>query len=149
MNQDEFFMLKALEQADLAWKKNNEVPIGAVIVQKDQIIAIGSNLSITNLDPTAHAEIIAIRRAAQSINNYRLVETSLYVTLEPCVMCFGAILHSRIQRLIFGAKDPKFGAVGSVVNLSNYKWTHQFSYQGGVLEKDCAGILQEFFKTKR
>ena len=149
MNQDEFFMLKALEQADLAWKKNNEVPIGAVIVQKDQIIAVGSNLSITNLDPTAHAEIIAIRRAAQSINNYRLVETSLYVTLEPCVMCFGAILHSRIQRLIFGAKDLKFGAVGSVVNLSNYKWTHQFSYQGGVLEKDCADILQKFFKTKR
>ena len=136
------------KEANRAFQQK-EVPIGAIVVYQNKVIAKAHNRRIKSHDVTSHAEIIAIRRAAQSINNYRLVETSLYVTLEPCVMCFGAILHSRIQRLIFGAKDLKFGAVGSVVNLSNYKWTHQFSYQGGVLEKDCADILQKFFKTKR
>ncbi len=149
MNQDEIFMLKALEQAKLAWEKNNEVPIGAVIVRQNQIIAVGSNLSITNLDPTAHAEIIAIREAAKLLHNYRLVDVDLYVTLEPCAMCFGAIIQARIKRLVFGAMDPKFGVIGSVVNLGDYKWTHKFSYQGGVLKKDCALILKEFFKNKR
>lgn len=149
MNQDEFFMLKALEQAELAWKNYHEVPIGAVIVKNNQIIAVGSNLSITNLDPTAHAEIITIRKAAQYVNNYRLVDVDLYVTLEPCAMCFGAMLHSRIKRLIFGARDAKFGAVGSVVNLIDCKWNHKLIYQGGVLEKECAFMLQEFFKERR
>ena len=149
MNQDELFMQKALEQAKLAWQLNNEVPIGAVVVQENQIIAVGSNLSITNLDPTAHAEIIAIRRAAQFLNNYRLVDACLYVTVEPCAMCFGAVLQARIKKIVFGANDPKFGAIGSVVNLNNYLWTHKFTYQGGILEKDCKSIMQEFFKNKR
>jgi tRNA(adenine34) deaminase len=149
INQDEFFMNMALEQAKLAWDVYNEVPIGAVIVRNNQIIAAGSNLSLTNVDPTAHAEIIAIRKAAQSIGNYRLSAVDLYVTLEPCPMCFGAIMHARIKKLVYGAKDPKFGALGSIVNLSNYKWNHKFTYQGGILEQDCAGILKEFFKQKR
>ena len=149
INRDEFFMQIALEQAKLAWEIYNEVPIGAVIVQDNRIIADGSNLSITNIDPTAHAEIIAIRKAAQFIGNYRLSKVELYVTLEPCPMCFGAIMHARIQKLVFGANDPKFGALGSIVNLSNYKWNHKFTYKGGVLEQDCARLLKEFFKQKR
>jgi tRNA(adenine34) deaminase len=146
---DQFFMAKALEQAELAVQQNQEVPVGAVLVRNNNIIAVGSNLSITNVDPTAHAEIVVIRQAAHILNNYRLIDTSLYVTLEPCAMCFGAILHARISRLIFGAKDPKFGAIESVVSLNNYQWNHKFNYTGGVLELECAAVLRKFFQTRR
>ncbi len=148
MNNHEFFMQQALEQAKLA-SQLNEVPIGAVVVQENKIIAVGHNLSITNLDPTAHAEIIVIRNAAKILKNYRLIDASLYVTVEPCAMCFGALLQARINKLIFGAKDPKFGAIGGVADLTNYKWTHKFEIEGGILEQDSKVLLQEFFKNKR
>jgi len=141
-------MQQALQEAKLAWQLN-EVPIGAVLVAEDNIIASGHNLSITNLDPTAHAEIIAIRNAARVLGNYRLVNTSLYVTVEPCVMCFGALMQARVNKVIFGAKDPKFGAIGSVVDLTSYKWTHKLTIISGILEPECKFILQEFFKNKR
>ena len=141
-------MQQALEQAKLA-SQLNEVPIGAVVVQENKIIAVGHNLSITNLDPTAHAEIIVIRNAAKILKNYRLIDASLYVTVEPCAMCFGALLQARINKLIFGAKDPKFGAIGGVADLTNYKWTHKFEIEGGILEQDSKVLLQEFFKNKR
>lgn len=147
--QDLYFMQAALQQARLAWKLNNEVPVGAVLVQNQQIIARGSNAPISNLDPTAHAEIMAIRSAAQLLGNYRLVNSILYVTLEPCVMCVGAILHARINRLVFGAKDPKFGALGSVIDITNYSWNHKFSCVGGILDQDCGLVLKEFFASKR
>jgi len=148
LNRHEFFMQQALQQAKLAWQLN-EVPIGAVIVQEEEIIATGHNLSITNLDPTAHAEIIAIRNAARILGNYRLVKASLYITVEPCIMCFGALMQARIKQVVFGVKDPKFGAIGSVVDLTGYNWTHKLTVTSGVLETDCKFILQEFFKNKR
>jgi tRNA(adenine34) deaminase len=145
----EFFMTKAIEQARLGWELYNEVPVGAVVVHKEKIVSVGHNLSLTNLDPTAHAEVIAIRKAATVINNYRLPEFDIYVTLEPCPMCLGAIINARIKNLIFGAKDPKFGALGGVVNLSNYNWNHKFFYQGGILEHDCVMLMKKFFQNKR
>ena len=148
-NNDEFFMSKALEQAKLSWHQHNEVPVGAVIVHDQDIIAVGSNLSITKLDPTAHAEIIALRAAAQVVGNYRLAGASLYVTLEPCAMCVGAMLHARVARLVFGAWDKKFGAIESVVKLTEYPWNHKFNYSAGVLEAECAAVLKQFFQEKR
>ena len=148
LDRHEFFMQQALQQAKVAWQLN-EVPIGAVLVAEDNIIASGHNVSITNLDPTAHAEIIAIRNAARVLGNYRLVNTSLYVTVEPCVMCFGALMQARVNKVIFGAKDPKFGAIGSVVDLTSYAWTHKLTIISGILEPECKFILQEFFKNKR
>ena len=147
-NNHKFFMQHALQQAKLAWQID-EVPIGAVIVQEDKVIATGHNLSITNLDPTAHAEIVAIRNAAHILKNYRLVNTSLYVTVEPCVMCFGALIQARVKHVIFGTRDPKFGAIGGVVDLTSYQWTHNITITKDILEIECKSILQEFFKNKR
>ncbi len=146
---DEFFMSEALIQAEIAWKTYNEVPIGAVIVKDNQIIATGFNSPINNLDPTAHAEIIAIRKASQILNNYRLINTTLYCTIEPCVMCFGAIIQARIKRIVFGAKDLKFGVLGSMINLEQYKWNHKFEITNGILEANCKLLMQYFFKQQR
>lgn len=146
---DQFFMQAALLQARLAGALYSEVPVGAVLVKNNQIIAQGSNYVISGLDPTAHAEIVTIKQAAKLINNYRLIDTVLYVTLEPCAMCLGAIIQARINRVVFGAYDPKFGALGSIVNLHNYSWNHKFQYTGGILAEECANLLKEFFKNKR
>ena len=145
----EYFMGEALKQAKLSFDAD-EVPIGAVLVYQNKIIANGHNLSITNHDPSAHAEILTIRNAGQYMKNYRLRDCSLYVTLEPCVMCLGAIFHARINNLIFGAYDLKTGACESVVNLKgNKELNHHCIINGGVLKKESQKLLQDFFKIKR
>ena len=145
----EIFMQAAIalaKQAALA----GEVPVGAVVVKDGEIIGRGSNAPIGLHDPSAHAEIQALRDAAKNLGNYRLVDCRLYVTLEPCAMCTGAIQHARIAQLIFGASDPKTGACGSVINLMNEeKLNHHTAMVGGILSEECAGILSEFFKARR
>ena len=149
MNEDEKWMQIALREAHLAMKKN-EVPVGAIITQKNQIIAKAHNQPILKNDPTAHAEILALRKASEKLQNYRLPETTLYVTLEPCTMCFGAIIHARINRLVFGSKDSKSGVCGSSVDLTSKAFlNHKIIISGGILEKDCKKILQSFFKIRR
>lgn len=149
-NLDQFFMNYALTLADKA-EALGEIPVGAVLVdENNQIIGEGWNLSISQSDPTAHAEIVALRNAAQYIQNYRLLNTTLYVTLEPCTMCAGAILHSRIKRLVFGAADYKTGAVGSRFHFfDDYKMNHMLEIQGGVLAEKCGQKLSDFFKRRR
>ena len=142
-------MSLALGQARIAMCAG-EVPVGAVVVRAGQVIAVGSNASIGQQDPSAHAEIVALRAAARALGNYRLVDCALFVTLEPCAMCVGAMLHARLQRVVFGAPDPKTGAAGSVLNLlSDARLNHQTKAQGGVLATECAGLLQQFFREKR
>ncbi len=144
-------MNRALQLANSA-AAMNEVPVGAVLVtnQNSKIIGEGFNKSISTNDPTAHAEIIAIRQAAQKINNYRLINTTLYVTLEPCAMCAGALLHARINRLIFATLDPKSGAISSAMKLySAAAWNHRVSCEYGLLAEPCGHILREFFKARR
>lgn len=127
-----------------------EVPIGAVLVKDNQLIAEGWNSPIAGHDPTAHAEINALREAGKHIGNYRLIDTCLYVTLEPCVMCMGAIVHARVKRLVFGAFDPKRGAVCSVLNLAHADFlNHAVTWQGGVLETECSELLKDFFRIRR
>ena len=134
------------KKAELA----GEVPVGCVIVYQDEIIATGYNQPIQSHDPTAHAEIIAMREAAQKLQNYRLSQCSLYVTLEPCSMCVGAMILARIGRLVFGAREKKTGACGSMVHLlAEAKWNHRFKIHEGILEFESAALLQEFFKGKR
>lgn len=146
---DQDYMQIALALANQA-ALNGEVPVGAIIVKDDVIIGRGSNAPITHHDPTAHAEIIAMREAAQHLGNYRLVACTLYVTLEPCAMCTGAIQHARIARLVFGASDPKTGACGSVVNLMREaKLNHHTEVLGGVLAQHCGEVLSAFFKHRR
>ncbi len=147
---DKKFMLLAIEQAQLAGGIG-EVPIGAVIVGKDNILlASGHNLRETNQDPTAHAEIIAIREASEKLGSWRMEETTLYVTLEPCAMCIGAIVLSRISRLVFGARDPKAGAVFSVYNIGvDNRLNHSVEVIEGVFETECSNLLKEFFQTLR
>ncbi len=129
---------------------NGEVPVGAIIVKNGVVIGRGSNAPIALHDPTAHAEIIAMRQAAAVLGNYRLVDCTLYVTLEPCAMCSGAIQHARITKLAFGASDPKTGACGSVVNLMNEpKLNHHTEVVGGILAEECGEVLSSFFKAKR
>jgi len=145
----QFFMSEALKQAKLSFKAD-EVPIGAVLVYKNKIISSGHNLTIANHDPSAHAEILTIRDAGQYLKNYRLLNCSLYVTLEPCVMCLGAIFHARISNLIFGAYDHKIGACENVVSLkANKELNHHCDIHGGVLEIESKTLLQNFFKNKR
>lgn len=148
--QDIAFMQYALDLADLA-EANGEIPVGAVLVDKNNhIIGKGWNQTIRLCDPTAHAEIQAIRQAAQAIENYRLLDCTLYVTLEPCPMCAGAILHSRIGRLVFGAGDYKTGAIGSRYHLfEDYKMNHFLEIQGNVLGNECSRKISEFFKRRR
>lgn len=127
-----------------------EVPVGAVLVHEGEVIAQGYNRPITSQDPSAHAEIIALREGAKILENYRLLETTLYVTLEPCVMCAGAIVHARVKRLVFGTRDPKAGAVSSVMQvLDHAALNHRVDWQGGLLANECGEVLQTFFKKRR
>ena len=145
----EGYMRQALAEAVKA-REAGEVPIGAVVVLKGQVISAGHNLKETLQDPTAHAEIIAIREAASKLHSWRLEETDLYVTIEPCPMCMGAILQARIRRVIFGAFDPKAGAAGSVVDLSMCRQlNHQVEVMDGVLGDECRQLLQDFFGQRR
>lgn len=146
---DEAMMRLALDQAHNAWVLG-EVPVGAVVVRDGTVIATGFNQPIGSVDPTAHAEIRALRAAAEVLGNYRLSHCSLYVTLEPCAMCAGAIQHARIAHLIYGASDPKTGACGSVVDLfGETRLNHHASVRGGVLAKECGRTLAEFFAERR
>lgn len=142
-------MQHALYLADKACEQG-EVPVGAVIIKNDKIIADGWNQPITNHDPSAHAEIMALRYAGQEKQNYRLPETTLYVTLEPCMMCAGAIIHARVERVVFGAYDPKTGAAGSVFDVfADSRHNHQIKVTGGVLAEQCGDKLRDFFRERR
>ena len=146
---DEFFMQEALKEARVAFEKD-EVPVGAVIVHENRIIARAHNQIRTLKDPTAHAEMIAITQAASSLGNERLLGASIYVTIEPCSMCAGALILSRVKRIIYGADDPKTGACGSVLNIASHrKLNHRIKVTKGVLREECSKILQEFFQSKR
>jgi tRNA(adenine34) deaminase len=146
---DAAFMTLALAQAGVAMACG-EVPVGAVVVRNGQVIASGSNAPIASHDPSAHAEIQALRAAAQVLGNYRLMDCELFVTLEPCAMCVGAILQARLQRVVFGASDAKTGAAGSVIDLFvNPRLNHQTRLQGGLLEAECGALLQTFFQQRR
>ena len=139
----------ALDQAHNAWLVG-EVPVGAVILRAGQVIATGYNRPITEHDPTAHAEIVALRHAAMLLGNYRLPECELYVTLEPCAMCAMALLHARFKRVVFGAADPKTGAAGSVLNLfAQPQLNHHTQLQGGVMAEACSAVLRDFFAERR
>jgi tRNA(adenine34) deaminase len=142
-------MRLALEQAMLAYQ-TGEVPVGAVVVKDDQVVGLGHNRPIQGHDPTAHAEVMALRDAAQQLGNYRLVGCRLYVTLEPCVMCTGAMFHARVDQVIFGASDPKTGVAGSVMNLyDEQKLNHHTRVIGGVLAAESSALLQQFFAERR
>ena len=146
---DEDFMQRALAQAALA-AQAGEVPVGAVLVCNGEVIATGRNAPIEGHDPTAHAEIVALRAAAKALSNYRLPDCTLYVTLEPCAMCSGAMLHARLKRVVFGAPDAKTGAAGSVINLFDQpRLNHQTMLQGGVLAGESAALLKDFFSRRR
>ena len=143
------FMKSALAEARVA-AAAGEVPVGAVLVRRGEIIGRGLNRPVQDNDPTAHAEIMAIRAAALAEGNYRLTGSTLFVTLEPCPMCVGAMLHARIERLVFGAYDPKSGAAGSVLDLcAERRLNHRIEVNGGLLEAQCAGLLQDFFAKRR
>lgn len=146
---DLFWMQRALELAEKA-QSLGEVPIGAVLVKDDQIIGEGYNSPIGQHDPTAHAEIMALRDAAQRIGNYRLLNTTLYVTVEPCVMCAGALIHARVKEVVFGATEPRTGAVGSVFDiLQSNTLNHRVDVRGGIMADECAALMQQFFKQRR
>lgn len=146
---DEYWMQHALTLAQKA-ENLGEVPVGAVIVLNDQIIGEGWNQPIGKHDPTAHAEMIAIKQAAKHVQNYRLINTTLYVTLEPCVMCAGAIIHSRIKRVVFGATDFKTGAAGSFINILSYNGiNHQPIVESGIKATEAADLLSTFFQRRR
>ena len=146
---DEMFMREALVQAQYA-EAAGEVPVGAVVVRDGGIIATGFNCPISGHDPTAHAEIMALRNAAAVCRNYRLPDCELYVTLEPCAMCVGAMIHARLKRVVFGAYDPKTGACGSVVDLFMQKeLNHHPTVTGGILQDDCSAMLKAFFAERR
>ncbi|HQS36873.1 MAG: tRNA adenosine(34) deaminase TadA [Methylotenera sp. 24-45-7] len=143
------YMRVALQLAQDA-ANAGEVPVGAIVVKNGEIIGRGSNAPISSHDPTAHAEIRAMRDAAQYLGNYRLVDCELYVTLEPCAMCSGAIQHARIAKVIYGASDPKTGACGSVINLmAEPKLNHHTEITGGILAEDCGALLSSFFSARR
>jgi tRNA(adenine34) deaminase len=146
---DKHWMRHALMLASRA-EEENEVPVGAILVRGDILLAGGWNQPIAGHDPTAHAEIVAIRAACREDSNYRLTGTTLYVTLEPCAMCVGAIMHARIGRVVYGAKDPKAGAAESVFPLLGSKrFNHSVEVRGGVLAEECGEILRDFFRARR
>jgi len=131
-------------------EQQGEVPVGAIVVRDNRCIAEGWNIPITSHDPTAHAEVVAMRGAGVHVQNYRLNDATLYVTLEPCVMCIGAMSHARIKRLVFGAYDPKRGAVCNALSLTDAPFlNHRISWDGGVLETECSDMLRDFFKARR
>ena len=149
LEKDKHFMKAALKAAKKAWE-NGEVPIGAVLVKDDEIISTGQNSPITSNDPTAHAEIIALREGGEKLKNYRLIDTILYVTIEPCTMCMGAIMHARIKKLVFGTFDPRAGAAGSLFDFTvENKFNHKVEVKSGILESECRELIQDFFKQKR
>lgn len=142
-------MRLALEQARAA-AEAGEVPVGAVLFSGDRLLATGQNRVSRDHDPTAHAEVVAMRLAGQALGNYRLLDCTLYCTLEPCAMCAGAMIHARVGRLIFGALDPKAGAAGSVLSVLNHpQLNHQLAVQGEVLAEECGGMLRAFFQERR
>jgi len=146
---DEFWMDEALREAQRALALG-EVPVGAVVVRDGRIIGRGCNRPVTNNDPTAHAEILALHEAGQAIGNYRLPDCDLYVTVEPCAMCAGAITHARIRRLVYGADDPKAGAVRSIMQVLNHpKLNHHVEVSSGILAARCMDLLQTFFRERR
>jgi tRNA(adenine34) deaminase len=146
---DEAFMREALALA-LQARALGEVPVGAVVVKDGVIVGRGFNQPITSNDPTMHAEIVALRDAAKNIQNYRLVDCELFVTLEPCMMCVGAMLHARVKRVVFGAMEPKTGVCGSVMNLPDEaKLNHHATFTGGVLTDECGAMLKDFFAERR
>ena len=146
---DHLFMQQALAQAQLAFAAG-EVPVGAVVVLDGEVIGRGYNQSITSLDPSAHAEMVALRDAAKTIGNYRLSGATLYVTVEPCSMCSGLLVHSRIQRLVYGTTEPKAGAVESAIQLLDQPFlNHTIERRGGVLAEACSAIMSEFFAQRR
>lgn len=143
------YMRRALELAAEAQAKA-EVPVGAILVHGGTVIAVGSNSPISSHDPTAHAEVVAMRAAGQALGNYRLNDTTLYVTLEPCIMCAAAIVHARVRRLVFGAWDQRAGAAGSIINVFALpSLNHRVDVFGGVLSEQCAAQLEKFFRARR
>jgi len=143
------FMAEAIAEARRA-EADGEVPIGAIAVADGQVVGAGHNRPIGLGDPTAHAEILAIRAAASSLKTYRLTDVSIYVTLEPCVMCVGAMLNARVMRVVYGARDDKAGALGSVYDIGrDGRLNHRFEVVGGVMESECAEMLRAFFRTRR
>ena len=143
------YMQEAIAEAKVAGQAG-EVPVGAIVVVDGEIIARGINRTLSDNDPSAHAEVVAIRAAAAQADNPRLAGATLYVTLEPCPMCIGALVQARIDRLVFGAYDPKAGAAGSAIDLSDSPaFNHRFEIQGGVLADECGAVLQEFFRSRR
>ena len=148
MDKDEHFMQEALAEAKKAMKAG-EVPVGAVLIEGEKVIACGHNKPLSSDDPTAHAEIVAIREACQEKRNYRLTGCELYVTIEPCAMCLGAAIHARLRRVVFGAFDPKGGSVESVMTFPFTKMNHRVEIKGGVLATECGKILKSFFEKKR
>jgi len=149
-SEDLRFMRRALELAAIG-EQAGEVPVGAVLVKDGEILGEGWNQPIGSNDPSAHAEIVALRDAASRLNNYRLTGTTLYVTLEPCPMCAGAIIHARVACVVYGTRDPKGGAAGSVFDLlpSDQRFNHRVEVEGGVLAEQCAEQLRAFFRTRR
>jgi len=149
MSTDEFYMAKALQLAEQAGAAG-EVPVGAIVVKDGEIVGEGFNQPISGCDPTAHAEIVAMRNAANNLSNYRLSDCDLYVTIEPCTMCVGAMVHGRIRRVLFGALEPRAGALQSQLQLMNQShYNHSIEWQGGVLAQECGDLISLFFRRKR
>jgi len=149
MSQDEIWMERALAEA-AATQVAGEVPVGCVIVKEGELIATGQNRNLRDHDPSAHAEIVALRAAGAKLGNHRLEACEMYVIIEPCAMCAGAMVHARLKRLAYGAADPKAGAVGSVMNIANHpQLNHHMEITGGVLREQCSQMLRDFFRTKR
>jgi tRNA(adenine34) deaminase len=146
---DRYWIGHAISLAQRA-EQEGEVPVGAVVVRNDELVSEGWNQPIIGHDPTAHAEIMALRAAGRIESNYRLPEATLYVTLEPCVMCVGAIIHARIKRVVYGADDPRAGAAGSVFSLlGSDQFNHSPEVQSGIMAEECGGLLKNFFKSRR
>jgi tRNA(adenine34) deaminase len=146
---DSVFMTRALELAREA-ERAGEVPVGAVIVKDDAIVGEGWNRPISTSDPTAHAEIVAMRAAAQNLGSYRLLDTTLYVTLEPCPMCAGAMVHARVKRLVYAAPDPRAGAAGTIFNIVQHpSLNHRVEFEAGLMAEECGTMLRAFFKGRR
>lgn len=146
---DAYWMKQALALAQKAWEQG-EVPVGAILVLDDEVIGQGWNRPITRHDPTAHAEIMALQQGGQIVQNYRLLNATLYVTLEPCVMCAGAMVHSRIKRLVYGASDLKTGAAGSLLDVLRHPgMNHQIEITAGVMANECSEMLSQFFQQRR
>ena len=148
MKNDEYFMRRAIMQAEAA-KRRDEVPVGAVVVREGEIIAREFNTRESSGNPTAHAELLAMTRAAKKLGGWRLIGCTLYVTLEPCAMCAGAIVNSRVERVVFGTRDPKAGGMGSVYNITEGKLNHKPEVTEGVLKEECSALLKSYFAEKR